>query len=432
MYEFLLLINLFVLVFLLTNLLFKKGKFRSGQDLYQLDRITDRIQSLADERVPFGLVMIDIINFNAINSKYGYAVGDKVLIRISRILKEMTHFYDVGHLRSDRFLMLINSESNLESLSKLLDHKLSKITLDKIDFHLSGSMGVAYNEEGINTSDLIRNAEAALLSAKMSEFEDIHVYSDTDSICKNGHLIFSLRDAIDNDEIYLEFQPIYSSLSNQVVGYESLARWASNKHGKVPPNVFIELAEKNGLIHEIGQLITLKALNFIKTINEYNPSIYVTINVSPFQLYKPDYVNHLIEKINELKINPRNVAIEITETIYMKNIQQAKTILKTLRMYGIRIFVDDFGTGYSSLSQIRDLPLDVIKVDKSFVDQMDHEDDMFEIFMSIAKKFDLSIVAEGVEKKVQYQKLQNYGCHLLQGYYLSKPLTYDHALSLMK
>lgn len=236
--------------------------------------------------------------------------------------------------------------------------------------------------------------------------------------------------------LYLQFQPILDLNSNSIYGFEALARLNSDKLGSISPLEFIPIAEKTKLIIPIGKIIMHQAFDFLRTMNEKGfDSINISINVSAIQLLRPDFHSDLLVLINEMSLNPTNITLEITESVFSDNYYEINRRLGELISMGIHISIDDFGTGYSSLSRERDLNIDCLKIDKSFIDNLvllDQEESITCDIISMAHKLGHFVVAEGVENETQKQYLQNCHCDKIQGYLISKPVSPEQAILMLE
>jgi EAL domain-containing protein (putative c-di-GMP-specific phosphodiesterase class I) len=235
--------------------------------------------------------------------------------------------------------------------------------------------------------------------------------------------------------LYLQYQPILDLKTNRLCGFEALARLKTAELGKVPPLEFIPIAEKTKLIIPIGWEITRQAFRFLNKLKISGfDKIYVSINISAIQLMNHDFKDHLFEMINKMQVDPANVGIEITESVFASGYDEINIIMNQLRDCGLKIAIDDFGTGYSSLSRVRELNIDCVKIDKYFIDKIltIHDNDITSDIISIAHKLGHYTVAEGVEYEEQKQYLQNYGCDKIQGYLIGKPLDEEDAINLLK
>ena len=240
----------------------------------------------------------------------------------------------------------------------------------------------------------------------------------------------------ENGGLFLQYQPVLDLKSNLICGFEALARLNSDKFGLVPPLEFIPIAEKTKLIVPIGNIIIKQALHFLKKLEMLGyDQIRVTVNLSVIQLLKDEFCEDLFEMIEDIGVNPANIGLEITESIYLSDHEKVNTTLGKLKEAGLRILIDDFGTGYSSLSRERDLNIDFVKIDKSFIDKLMHvepEKALTSDIISMAHKLGHYVIAEGVEYEEQRKYLHSWGCDRIQGYLISKPLDEDAAIELLK
>jgi EAL domain-containing protein (putative c-di-GMP-specific phosphodiesterase class I) len=239
-----------------------------------------------------------------------------------------------------------------------------------------------------------------------------------------------------DDRLFLEYQPILDLQTNQIFGFEALARLNSNKLGLIPPLEFIPIAEKTKLIIPLGKKIILQAFNFLNKLKENGyDSINIAINISAIQLLRDDFTKCLLAMINEKQVNPANIGLEITETVFASNYQEINSILGELKNLGVKISIDDFGTGYSSLARERELNINCIKLDKYFINKLlliKEEEAITGDIIAMAHKLGHSVIAEGVEHERQRQYLLKYGCDRIQGYLISKPLSESAALDLLR
>lgn len=246
--------------------------------------------------------------------------------------------------------------------------------------------------------------------------------------------LIEIAEGIDSSRLFLQYQPILDIKSNQITVFEALSRLKSNKYGMISPMEFISLAENRKIIIKLGEIITYKALEFLRTIeNSGYKEVGVCINVSFIQLLG-DFVNHFINTIKELGINPLNVGIELTESIFMDNYEEINKILGALKSLGIKVAIDDFGTGYSSLARESEINANCLKIDKSFIDRLIFLDSKHTItsdIISMGHKLGHYVIAEGVEHEKQLEYLIKHGCDKAQGYLISKPLDEEKAIDML-
>ena len=297
----------------------------------------------------------------------------------------------------------------------------------------SASVGVVVAEAGAerDATDVMRRADLALNEAKRAGRGVVRVFDESmdESIRFRRQIEGGLSQAIANGELKLVFQPIVGRENLEVMGFEALLRWCSPEYGHIAPGMFIPIAEESNLIHELGDWVIDEA---VRTLQDW-PGQYVSVNFSPRQFRRPNFVGHIIERVQHAGVSPMRFQIEITETAIFDDVERAADTLFRLRQMGFRIALDDFGTGYSSLYNIRKFALDCLKIDRSFVDGMGRERESSAIVHSIihlGRALGMEVVAEGVETEVQLQSLRLAGCSHLQGYYLARPMPEESALAL--
>jgi sensor c-di-GMP phosphodiesterase-like protein len=283
----------------------------------------------------------------------------------------------------------------------------------------------------------MKRADMALLKAKESYDSTYCIYGNEvgSEVSYRAKMSYALEQAVQNKSLYMVFQPIYNSIGDQVYGFESLVRWEDRELGFVPPDIFIGVAEKSNLIHRLSDVIQNKIWDFTGKINEVNKGLYISINISGKELSRPDFAERFIENARQKYIEPSNIGIEVTESSMINNLELAEKQLLRLKQEGFQIYLDDFGTGYSSLSYLYKLPIDVLKIDKSFIDQIITEKNkeyLLRGIIQLARQLSIETLAEGVETEKQVEILKNIGVDYIQGYYYSKPLSFDDALKLLQ
>ena len=391
----------------------------------------------------FGLLLfIDVDNFKYVNDTYGHVVGDDVLIelglRLKGIVDEKTHVYRLG---GDEFVVVLEDDHQgdrsmfIGDIQKMLS---APIVIGHTIFNLTSSIGVVrIPENGHDLEEFLKNADTAMYKAKESGKDQFMYFSDAMKIDMEERMIIqnNIRKALKDKEFQLYYQPIIDVVTKEVNGYEGLIRWISEEHGMIGPDRFIGVAEQMGIIVPIGNWVFETACNFcIKVNSKSEKKVTVTINVSPVQLVRQDFVSTFIEIIRRTGVDPCKMGIEITETALMESFEDNRDKLAELQTLGIKIYLDDFGTGYSSLNYLRELPIDVLKIDKTFIDDVVSKDNganLTEDIILIAHKVGLNVVAEGVEVNAQYNRLVSYECDNVQGYLFSKPVEESQALSLV-
>ena len=389
------------------------------------------------DRDCFAMAMMDLDRFKIVNDTFGHLAGDELIRMVCAILQENVGDDGfVARLGGDEFAILVKCSGEDEAV--MTCERLIKAcsTSFKVFGHSvqgSASVGVVVVEAGTETDpiDVMRRADLALNEAKRAGRGVTRVFDDTmdESIRFRRQIESGLSGAIANGELKLVYQPIVAGTDLEVVGFEALLRWCSPEYGMISPGMFIPIAEESNLIHELGDWVIDEA---VRTLQDW-PDQYVSVNFSPRQFRRPNFVGHVIERVQHAGVSPMRFQIEITETAIFDDVERAAETLFRLRQMGFRIALDDFGTGYSSLYNIRRFALDCLKIDRSFVDGMGKERESAAIVHSIihlGRALGMEVVAEGVETEVQLQALRAAGCSHLQGYYLARPMPEEHALEL--
>ncbi|WP_162139873.1 bifunctional diguanylate cyclase/phosphodiesterase [Limisalsivibrio acetivorans] len=412
--------------------------------LYNRNYLRYRIgEWINDDKQPFTLLYLDMDNFKDVNDSFGHVFGDKVLIEISaRIKSELEKTSMLIRQGGDEFLIfsrVIDDETIVRDSRKLLDHISKPYTIDGQTFLLGGSVGLAkYPEHGETLDDLIRSADVAMYEAKKRK-GNISMFAPGMEAkeLKRIHMHQELKGAVERGELFMVYQPQVDR-DEKVCGIESLARWSNRELGFVPPDKFIAVAESSGIIEEIGEFIINSVLTDIKDIHSVFGCPSVSINISVKQFMQADFVDKLQQAINDsLKNECGNIKIilEITENLFIEDLDHVLPVLHSLRDSGIMISLDDFGTGYSSLSLLKALPINELKIDKCFVDDMltnETSSQMVKNIIDIGKNMGFAVLAEGVESREQMEKLKEYGCDSFQGYYFSRPIPKDELIKYLR
>ncbi|MEW6982200.1 ABC transporter substrate-binding protein [Colwelliaceae bacterium 6471] len=400
------------------------------------DRLTNALNRAKRDGSLIALLFIDLDNFKLVNDSYGHDIGDQLLIKIANQLLEVVRPGDtVARFGGDEFIVLcdqLTTEDDMYGLAQRINNQLSKpIFIGDINIITSVSIGIAFNHSDLTAEELLRNADSALYESKDRGRDSWHVYDQTihEKTIKKLSYTNKLSRAIENKEFQVRFQPIVSADTGHMVGVETLIRWFSQEQ-EISPVEFIPIAEMSGVILPIGEWVFEQACIAENTWNgqlEGDRSIYVSVNVSPRQLSD----NAIAKKFNDILIktgaSPDNIVLEITETALMDDVDNKLDILNELAELGLTIAIDDFGTGYSSLSLLMHMPVSILKIDRVFIDGIDiskQSSSIVSAVLSMAKALDLNVVAEGVERKEEYELLKKMHCNMIQGYYFSKPVRY--------
>lgn len=405
-----------------------------------LFQMTKRIKRTGN----FGaLLFIDLDHFKIINDTKGHSIGDIVLIETTKRIQNVLRQSDIlARLGGDEFIVAIefsNSDKNLalnhlnDISNKILEEIKNPYFIYNYDFRLTASIGIIlFKDDFYTIDDLMKFADTAMYTSKE---KGRNTYSFFDPklqklLEEKTDLTNKLREAIDDDNILIYYQPQISHKNNKskISGVEALVRWNEKKKGIITPDKFIPLAEETGLIIPLGKLILRKIFIQLKRWEDdlEKKDWRVSINISYKQFEEKNFVDDLKFLVKEYKINPKKIRLELTENLLIKNTQETLDKIKELHHLGISLSIDDFGTGYSSLAYLKQLSINELKIDKSFTKNLLNDTNdliIIETIISIGKKFNLDVIAEGVESKEEYQKLLSMGCKHFQGYFFGKPVS---------
>jgi diguanylate cyclase (GGDEF)-like protein len=388
---------------------------------------------------PFAVAILDLDRFKVVNDTLGHVAGDEVVREIwLGVQKALPEGALGARMGGDEFGFIVPAHDANEMLV-LCETLIGLCTQERSIFghcvRVGASVGVAFAlEEGeCDSIDIVRRADLALYAAKRAGRGQAHLYDQRldESVRFREEIETGLAEAIANDELSLEFQPIVCQEKLAVVGFEALVRWTSPTRGSISPSLFVPVAEESNLIHELSDWVVPRALKACKSW----PSQYVSINFSPRQFRRPGLIEHLLAAVEEAGLAPARVQIEITETALFDDAEAAAHTLLELQSRGFKIALDDFGTGYSSLFNLRNFNIDCIKIDRSFVAALGSEGSSTAIVTSITqlgRSLGLSVVAEGVEDRFQHQALRMAGCSHMQGYLFGRPISNAEAQRLVQ
>ncbi|QOG13222.1 EAL domain-containing protein [Arcobacter sp. FWKO B] len=379
------------------------------------------------------IFFIDLDGFKTINDALGHDVGDLLLKEVALRFRQSLRPYDeVFRIGGDEFAVLIKSNNNNDDLgqiaNKLITIANKPIIIKKHTLHVGCSIGIAqYPKDGSDFVTLLKHSDTAMYKAKQDGKNMFHFYDANLSSTVHTRLNIeqALAIALDNNEFYMVYQPKYNLKDHTAISIEALIRWESASLGNVEPKDFIYIAEETTLINKIGFFVFKKACEDFAILKKKLTTLQmITINISPIQLTNKNFVNELLKITKKTKIPTSSIGLEITESNIMKNIDEVCKVLKELREHGFKIIIDDFGTGYSSMSYLQKLPIDTLKIDKSFVDDLNtttNNTTIIKAIVAISKSFGYTTVAEGIERAEQEEFLLNLEVDYGQGFLFSKP-----------
>ncbi len=391
-----------------------------------------------------GVLFIDLDSFKSINDTMGHSTGDEVLrIIASRLSSGLRKEDVIARFSGDEFLIMVPGINNMEELHKITDRIMdifkTSISLQVIEYFITASVGVAvYPEDGVDSENLIKNADIAMYIAK-SKGKNQFIYCTSDiknDTIKKMELTNKLYRALENKELLLHYQPQVQADTQEIIGFEALLRWNNKEYGAVSPNMFIPMAEQTGMIRPIGLWVFKTACEQLTVFqNIFCKNLSMSINLSLEQLKDIDIVNKISNILNDTGTNADNIQVEITESIAFNEDSFILQQLEDVKNLGISISIDDFGTGYSSFTRLKSFPIDLLKIDIDFVRGISSgsQKDMAIIksIINIANNLGIEVLAEGVETREQFMYLREKGCKFIQGYYFYKPMKSNEVESLL-
>ncbi len=407
---------------------------------YFMDRLTEAVDESEAFNSGLAVIFLDLDNFKIINDSLGHEVGDIVLSESGWRIQESLRSDDiVCRLGGDEFTAIIKGVKSKESISQVTAAILRRFQVpfycNDRELRVSASIGVVvYPNDGLNTKELIKNADTAMYAAKKSGknafrffseemHHDIRDYLDIES---------SLRKAIATSGLYMVYQPFVDSENREIHHCEALLRWKHPDRGMIPPGKFIPIAEQAGLIRDVGEWVFDRVCQQIKA---WDFDITVSINVSGNELLDTNFTERLQKTLIEYDVSSHHIQLEFTEHVLVNEEGKNLPLLNQLKRLGFGLAVDDFGTGFSSLSYLTELPIDVIKIDKSFINRIPHDRKTIAVsnsIISLARDLEIITIGEGVENQAQVEWLRTHGCKLIQGYYFHKPMSADELKALIK
>lgn len=398
------------------------------------DRLEMAINTAKRRQEKVGLLFIDLDRFKNINDSLGHAAGDQILRQTALRLKKVIRNDDtVARLGGDEFVVLlprVHDERDLAEVAiKVREELLKPYLVEEMPLHLSPSIGIAiYPEDGSSPSELIKNADAAMYLAKEKGRNNYQFYTPllNSRTLDRLKLEYDLRQALELGQFELHYQPQMDATNQQLYGAEALIRWRHPERGLVQPNDFIPLAEEIGLIIPIGNWVIAEAARQVTRWQaEGAISLVVSVNISALQFHQPGFMAEVQTIMDDAGAAPPSLELELTESMLMSDMDASIEVLQKFRDLGYRIAIDDFGTGFSCLNYLRRLPVNILKIDQSFVRDMQSDEASLAIvsyIIRLAQSLGMDTIAEGVETSHEMTLLVNEGCRLMQGYHFSKPL----------
>jgi diguanylate cyclase (GGDEF)-like protein/PAS domain S-box-containing protein len=391
----------------------------------------------------FAVLLIDLDRFKSVNDSLGHLVGDQLLCALALRLRSC--------LRPEETLARLGSDDLIVLLEDLTDPQEAALVASRIQqslqtpFQLEGqeiyctvTIGIApKSEQMLSVESYVRNAELAMYDAKTKGRDQQAVFTPTmhSEALTRWQVETDLRRALEQQEFYLQYQPIFSLSPSQVIGFEALIRWRHPEQGIIPPGKFIGIAEETGLIIPMGEWVLRQSCRQMRAWQQRsNQPLLISVNLSGKQLGQPNLVQRVDQVLAETGLPPQCLKLEITESMILENLETSRQTLLELKQRQIQISMDDFGTGYSSLNHLHRLPLDLLKIDRSFIHEMVNAEESLELvraIINIARSMRMHVIAEGIETHEQLDLLKTLGCEFGQGYFLAKPLDQEKAVELL-
>ena len=402
---------------------------------YFVSKLSNLIKKAGDENAVISVMFIDLDGFHNINDGMGIVAGDEIIQIFGQKLKKYENDnVIVSHFTNDIYCLAIYNPGGALNANNIF-HELKESVREPIrltngnEALISFCAGVAdYPESASGSLELINCAEIVMFKAKEKgrgqiQYFDAPILQD---FLSNVSIDNKLKEAVFNENFTMNFQPQFFAQSNKLRGVEALIRWKDKDGKMISPSVFIPIAEKNGAIMPIGNFVIRESIrNFVQWKKKYDTDMKLSINISAVQYRAENFAQSVLDVIASYDVSPEDIELEITESFLIKDFTDVLNKLEILREYGVRISLDDFGTGYSSLSYLKGLPIDTLKIDKEFVDNICVDESsriILDTIIYMSKKLGFETIAEGVETKEQFDYLRSVNCDCIQGFYLAKPM----------
>ncbi|MET1253764.1 EAL domain-containing protein [Aliikangiella maris] len=408
------------------------------------DRLMSAVVQAKRTLCQVAIMIVDLDNFKIINDTLGHGIGDQLLQVIAkRIIKNKRATDTVARLGGDEFgVVQTNMTDPSEAMlfaSKLRQAIAKPVTIDDNIFQIGCSIGVTiYPNDSKNPEHLLRNADMAMYQAKEEGRNSVRFFVEemNEEIQKRKEILEDIAIALEADQFELFLQPLINLKNDKIVGAEALIRWQHPQKGFISPGAFIPIAEQSNMINRIGAWVIREVCRLINQMDSIGlPPITIALNISPVQFKRENIFESMIKITTKEKVSPKRIECEITESTTMENVERVIQIMHSLRGAGFKLAIDDFGTGYSSLSYLKQFPINKIKIDRSFIADIETDDDSASIAKSIIQlghSMNLTVLAEGVETEQQQQWLINHNCDLLQGFFRAKPMPFEQFVEWVK
>ena len=420
------------------------GLFNRALFLNRLDQSIKRLKR--NHEALYAVLYLDMDRFKLVNKTFGHVTGDRLLMVIANRLQKLLRDVDtLARFGGDEFAILVEEVGGITDASAMADNVLRQLAapfrLKKQEIFVTCSIGVVLGSAAYEHPDqVLRDADNAMYSSKEHGGDHYTVFDAGMRVVtqRRMEMELALRQALESGEITVHYQPIVSLSNGAITGVEALARWQHPRQGNITPSEFIPIAEETGLINDLGALVLRESCRRMVALGQANPDaakLTLSVNISGRQFKRPDFVEEVAGILAETGIDPSLVRLELTESVLMDNADEAVDTIKRLKSQGVKVVIDDFGTGYSSLSYIQRFPFDSLKVDRSFVGNMNEAEQNMEIVRAIiamAHKLGLEVVAEGVELAEHRTALTDLHCESAQGFFFSRPVPGEELDALLR
>lgn len=389
------------------------------------------------------VLFLDLDRFKHINDTLGHSIGDLLLKNVSSRIKDLVRNKDmIARLGGDEFVIALPNINHIKDSAyiaqRIIDALNKPFHLGKHEVYISTSIGISvYPFDGTTFEELLRNADKAMYVAKNNGKNQFEFYHSDMHRDESRQILLEkyMRKALEKNEFFLAYHPQMDTKTKRINGVEALIRWEHEEIGFISPGEFIPIAEETGLIIPISEWVIKKACEDLHLlhINGF-PQLSMSINISPLHFNQPDFVERLLSVIRETNIKDNSIELELTEGVIMPNAPETLQKLVKLKQHGIKLSIDDFGTGYSSLSYLNRFPIDILKIDQSFIRKLsDYKEDasIVKAIITMAHTLHLKVIAEGVETKKQLEFLENQQCDSIQGFYITKPLPFEELMKFL-
>ncbi|HTQ68225.1 MAG TPA: EAL domain-containing protein [Solirubrobacteraceae bacterium] len=409
------------------------------------DRVGHALAGQRRQQLPVAVLFMDVDDFKNVNDSLGHAAGDIVLQELGRRLEDCMRPVDTAaRLGGDEFAILLHEAENemqaVEVAQRVMNSLQAPITLENRDVTIATSIGIAFSDPTMiserDAEDLLRNADTAMYMAKESGKGHYQIFQPDmhARALERLELKTDLQRAIDCGEFTLRYQPIMDLRRGDIAGMEALVRWQHPTRGLVQPGDFIPLLEDTGLIVPVGRFVLREACHWAAVMQKEvprDPPLSIAVNVSATQLQRPEFVDEVRQALKDSGIPPQTLTLELTESVMMQDLEVSLLRLNALRALKVKLAIDDFGTGYSSLNYLRQFPMDILKIDRSFLmDPNPDSEELTEAIVALARIFKLEAVAEGIESGGQVTQLQDIDCDYGQGFHFARPLSRQQILAM--